>query len=261
MKLLEVVRGSRTSAETMAVSFALAKRLGKIPVVAGVCDGFIGNRILARDRHMADMLLIEGALPDEVDGAMREFGMAMGPYEAQDLSGLDIGHANRVRQKLRQRSDIRYIPVADRMVEELARLGRKSGAGWYDYADTGKPIVSAVVSELIRQSSHEASIARRSFTSNEIVERIVLAMTVEALAILQQDIAERPADIDLVMVHGYGFPRWRGGLMHYASALPPDEMIARISELAAEDPLSWSVPPLLRRLADQGRSIACLNDA
>ena len=261
MKLLEVVRGSRTSAETLAAAFALAKRLGKIPVVAGVCDGFIGNRILARYRHMADLLLIEGALPEEVDGAMREFGMAMGPYEAQDLSGLDIGHANRVRQKLRQRSDIRYVPIADRMVEELARLGRKSGAGWYDYADTGRPIVSAVVSELVRQASHDASIVRRSFTSNEIVERIVLAMTVEALAILQEDIAERPADIDLVMVHGYGFPRWRGGLMHYASALPPGEMIVRVSELVAEDPLSWSVPLLLRQLADQGRSIACLNDA
>jgi 3-hydroxyacyl-CoA dehydrogenase len=210
---------------------------------------------------MADLLLIEGALPDEVDGAMREFGMAMGPYEAQDLSGLDIGHANRVRQKLRQRSDIRYVPIADRMVEELARLGRKSGAGWYDYTDTGKPVVSAVVSELVRQTSHDALIVRRSFTSNEIVERIVLAVTVEALAILQEGIAERPADIDLVMVHGYGFPRWRGGLMHYANTLSPGEMIARLSRLAAEDPLSWSVPPLLRQLADQGRSIGCLNDA
>src|SRR3989338_1396962 len=138
MKLLEIVRGAQTSQAALGVGFALAKRLGKIPVVAGVCDGFIGNRILARYRQTADVLMIEGSCPKGIDAAMRGFGMAMGPYEAQDMSGLDIAHANRKRQNLRARSDIRYVPIADTLVEDLGRLGRKSGAGWRDYDAAGQ---------------------------------------------------------------------------------------------------------------------------
>jgi 3-hydroxyacyl-CoA dehydrogenase len=138
MKLLEIVRGDKTSDATLGQAFALAKRLGKMPVVSGVCDGFIGNRILSRYRMVSDVLMIEGSCPKGIDDAMRGFGMAMGPYETQDLSGLDIAYANRKRQDLKNRKDIRYVPIADTMVEDLKRLGRKTGAGWYDYDAAGK---------------------------------------------------------------------------------------------------------------------------
>jgi 3-hydroxyacyl-CoA dehydrogenase len=146
---------------------------------------------------------------------MRSFGMAMGPYEAQDMSGLDIAYANRKRQDLRNRSDVRYVPFIERLVEEDGRLGRKSGAGWYDYAGE-KPSPSSTVLAQLTRASAESGIIRRELSEAEIQERILLAMISEATAILAEGIAQRPQDIDLVLVHGYGFPRWRGGLMHYA---------------------------------------------
>jgi 3-hydroxyacyl-CoA dehydrogenase len=259
MKLLEIVRGEKTSQAALAAAFDLAKRLNKIPVLAGVCDGFIGNRILARYRHAADVLLLEGALPSEIDQAMRSYGMAMGPYEAQDLSGLDIGYANRKRQKLRERTDVRYVPIADWMVENLQRLGRKSGAGWYDYSSGGKPSDSSEVADLITQASQDAGIVRRTFTSDDIIERIISAMTAEAISILDENIAERPCDIDLVLVHGYGFPRWRGGLMHAADKTGLGTLAERIAAFAKQDPFSWRVPPLMQRLIQAGGTLEDLN--
>jgi 3-hydroxyacyl-CoA dehydrogenase len=258
MKLLEIVRGDKTSPETLGTAFALAKTLKKIPVLSGVCDGFIGNRILSRYRQAADILLLEGASPSQVDAAMRNFGMAMGPYEAQDLSGLDIAYANRKRQDLRNRTDIRYVPLADRLVEENERLGRKSGAGWYDYRD-GKPLPSPIVDAQLLRASQEANIERRYIPEHEITRRILSAMIAEATEILDEGIAQRPRDIDLVLVHGYGFPRWRGGLMHYADSLTPTAILSDIQRLAAIDPLSWSAPPLLARLALDGLSFDSLN--
>ncbi|MFE3837741.1 FAD-dependent oxidoreductase [Pseudogemmobacter sonorensis] len=260
MKLLEIVRGERTSAETLGVAFALAKRLGKMPVLAGVCDGFIGNRILTRYRQVADILLIEGALPGQVDAAMRGFGMAMGPYAAQDMSGLDIAYANRKRQNLKDRTDIRHVPVADTLVEDMKRLGRKSGAGWYDYDDKARPMPSAAVEKVILEASAGAGVTRRSFAPEDISGRILLAMIAEAADILDEGIAARPRDIDIVLVHGYGFPRWRGGLLHYADTLGTAAILRRIEELAVTDPLTWRVPPLVRRLADTGTAFADLND-
>ncbi len=259
MKLLEIVRGDKTSSATLALAYDLAKRLTKIPVLAGVCDGFIGNRILARYRHTADVLLLEGALPSQIDQAMRSYGMAMGPYEAQDLSGLDIGYANRKRQKLRERSDIRYVSIADRMVEEMKRLGRKSGAGWYDYSADGKPSGSEAVNTMIVQSSRDADVQRKSFTDDEIIERILMAKTAEAIAILDEGIAQRPCDIDLVLVHGYGFPRWRGGLMHAADKMGLAQIASRLGTFAKADPLSWKLPPLLQYLSQGNQSLASLN--
>jgi 3-hydroxyacyl-CoA dehydrogenase len=258
MKLLEIVRGDRTSPETLGAAFQLAKQLNKMPVLSGVCDGFIGNRILTRYRHAADILLLEGATPAQVDAAMRGFGMAMGPYAAQDMSGLDIAYANRQRQDLRSRTDIRFVPVVDRLVEDHGRLGRKSGAGWYDYAGE-KPSPSPVVEEEIVRASREAAISRRSLSDMEIVERILLAMIAEAIDILEEGIAARPRDIDLVLVHGYGFPRWRGGLMHYADTLAPGPILNEIRQLAKIDPLSWKDSPLLDRLVRDGRSFDSLN--
>jgi 3-hydroxyacyl-CoA dehydrogenase len=259
MKLLEIVRGDKTSPSTLSAAFELAKRLNKIPVVSGVCDGFIGNRILARYRHAADVLLIEGALPSEIDQAMRSYGMAMGPYEAQDLSGLDIGYANRKRQKLRERTDIRYVPIADLMVENLKRLGRKNSVGWYDYSAEGKSNESQAVTELIQQASRDAGVTRKSFAADEIIERIILAKTAEAASILDEHIADRPRDIDLVLIHGYGFPRWRGGLMHAADKAGLASIAERIAAFAKTDPLSWKVPAFLQRMVQDRKSFGSLN--
>ena len=246
MKLLEVVRARDTGPGVLATALRLAARLKKIPVLAGVCDGFIGNRILTRYRQTCDVMLIEGALPAQIDAAMRGFGMAMGPYEVQDLSGLDIAHANRKRLGWRTKPGFRYIPIADRIVEETGRLGRKTGAGWYDHAD-GKATPSALIEGIVAEESARAGITRRSFTDDEITARATTAMVEEGFRILEEGIAERPADIDLVMVHGYGFPRWRGGPMHWAGRAGLPDIQRRIEGYAAEDPLSWAVPPLLAR--------------
>jgi 3-hydroxyacyl-CoA dehydrogenase len=259
MKLLEIVRGDQTSDVTLGQAFALAKRLGKMPVMSGVCDGFIGNRILSRYRMVADVLMIEGSCPKGIDTAMRSFGMAMGPYEAQDLSGLDIAYANRKRQDLKNRKDVRYVPIADTLVEDLKRLGRKTGAGWYDYDAAGKPAESDAVTQVIYRASDAAGITRAARGPEEIAQRALLAMIMEAIRILEEGIAACPQDIDLVMVHGYGFPRWRGGLMHYADQLTPPVVLSQIATLAKADPLSWSVPSLLQRLVQDGRSFDSLN--
>ncbi|MEQ1942025.1 3-hydroxyacyl-CoA dehydrogenase NAD-binding domain-containing protein [Mesorhizobium sp. VNQ89] len=251
MKLLEVVRGEKTSDETLATALKLAGRMTKIPVLAGVCDGFIGNRILTRYRQICDVMLLEGALPWQVDAAMRGFGMAMGPYEVQDLSGLDIAYANRKRLGWKTKPDFRYVAIADRIVEETGRLGRKTGAGWYDH-EGGKQSPSPVIERIVVDESASAGIQRRAFSDDEIVLRATAAMMEEGLRILEEGIAAKASDVDLVMVHGYGFPRWRGGPMHLAERIGLADVAQRIDTLAAQDPLSWSVPDLLRRLVESG---------
>ena len=259
MKLLEIVRADRTAPETLATAFALAKRLGKIAVEAGICDGFIGNRILTRYRQTGDILLLEGALPWEIDAAMEAFGMAMGPYAVQDLSGLDIAFANRKRKGLRDAPGIRYVPIADRMVEEAGRLGRKSGAGWYAYDAGGARTPDPAVVALIEAASTEAGIERRPFAEETIQRRMMLAMIAETLDILGEGIARRPADVDLVMIHGYGFPRWRGGPSRLAEEWGLATLRAELADYAAADPLSWRVPALLDRLLTTGRSLRDLD--
>lgn len=259
MKLLEIVRGEKTSDATLGVAFALARRLGKMPVLSGVCDGFIGNRILTRYRHAADTLLLQGATPDSIDAAMRAFGMAMGPYQAQDLSGLDIAYANRKRQAPGDRQDRRYVPIADRLVEDLKRLGRKTNAGWYDYDADGTPQPSQIVLDCIVATSAQAQIPREPIPPQVISARLLLAMIAEACDILTEGIAARPADIDLVLVHGYGFPRWRGGPMHQADRIGVPMLIDQLNALCENDPLSWSVPGLLTDLAAANRTLNSLN--
>ncbi len=254
MKLIEIVRADTTSPETLANAFRLAARLGKIPVEAGVCDGFIGNRILTRYRQTTDLMLLQGALPWTVDAAMEGFGMAMGPYAVQDLSGLDIAYANRKRKGLKDKPGIRYVPIADKMVEELNRLGRKTGAGWYDYVE-GKRQPSSTVADLV----HGLASATDDIPAEEITRRALLSMIEEGLQILDEGIARRPADIDLVLVHGYGFPRWRGGPMHMADRLGLPAIRDQLAALAAEDPLSWRVPDLLDRMVAENRPLAQLN--
>ena len=255
MKLLEIVRGAKSGKTALATGFALAKRLKKIAVLSGVCDGFIGNRILARYREAADIVLMDGSNPWEVDEAMVEFGYPMGPYEAQDLSGLDIAFANRKRQAPTRDPNRRYIPIADRMVEE-GRLGRKASVGWYRYPGGGGKVVDPLIEDLIREEAYFAKVARREFTADEIRDRLVAAMVNEAAAILEEGIAEKASDIDLVLVHGYGFPRWRGGLMHHADTVGAAAILSQIERYAEEDPVVWKPSPLLRHLAETGTRFA-----
>ncbi|WP_290751135.1 3-hydroxyacyl-CoA dehydrogenase NAD-binding domain-containing protein [Amaricoccus sp.] len=255
MKLVEVVRPAAVRPEVFETATAFARSLGKTPVESGVCDGFIGNRILTRYRQAMDILLLEGALPWEVDAAMEGFGMAMGPYAVQDLSGLEIAWAGRRRMDVRARDDWRYVPIADRMVEEARRLGRKSGAGWYDYAG-GRPAPAPAVEALILDVAAQAGVARRPVGAAEIRDRALAAMVQEAARLLEEGIAARASDVDLVLIHGYGFPRWRGGPLHWAEAKGLPEVVGMIDGLAAGDPRTWQAPPLLRRFAAEGRGFA-----
>ncbi|MEP3278886.1 MAG: 3-hydroxyacyl-CoA dehydrogenase NAD-binding domain-containing protein [Stappiaceae bacterium] len=255
MKLLEVVRGEASADVALATGFLLAKKLRKIPVLAGVCDGFIGNRILERYREAAETLLIEGTNPWELDEAMVAFGYAMGPYEAQDLSGLDIAYANRRRQDTIRDPKRRYVSISDRMVEE-GRLGRKVGVGWYRYPGGGGKVIDPLIEDLVREEAYFAKVARRSFSDDQIRERLLLAMINEAADILSEGIAENAQAIDLVTVFGYGFPRWRGGLMHYADSLGIEHVIARLEELAEEDPVVWRVSTTLLDCKKKGISLA-----
>lgn len=254
MKLIEVIRAKDTSAETLATVLRLTRRLGKIPVLAGVCDGFIGNRILTRYRQACDIMLLEGALPWQIDSALRSFGMAMGPYEVQDLSGLDIAYANRKRLGWREKPGFRYVPIADRIVEQTGRLGRKTGRGWYDH-DAGRSQPSEVIEKIVVEESAQAGLTRREFSEDEIVARAMTAVIDEGIRVLSEGIARCSGDIDLVMVHGYGFPRWRGGPMHYAERIGLAAIAARIERYRADDPLSWQIPDLLRRAVDENRSL------
>ena len=255
MKLLEIVRGARTGDVALATGFALAKRLRKVPVVVGVCDGFVGNRILARYREAADTVLIDGSTPWEIDEAMVGFGYAMGPYAAQDLSGLDVAHANRRRQDATRDPARRYVPIADRMVE-LGKLGRKTGAGWYRYPGGEGRVEDPIVADLAIEEARFAGIERREYAPDEIRERLVLAMINEAADVLDEGVARSARDVDLVTVLGYGFPRWRGGLMHHADALGAGAIVERLEALGEEDPVAWRVSPLLRRCAEAGTPIA-----
>lgn len=216
MKLLEVVRGRATSPAALATGGALAKRLRKTAVVAGVCDGFIGNRIMATYRCDCEAMLLEGASPSGIDAAMREFGFAMGLFEVQDMSGLDIAWARRKAKRAADPGAPGEAPVSDRLCE-AGRLGRKAGRGWYDYA-TGRPAEDPEVARAIEEESAKAGIRRRAFTSEEIMARILATMQAEGQALLGEGIAESAGDIDVVMIAGYGFPRFRGGPMHLMAA-------------------------------------------
>lgn len=255
MKLLEIVCGSASSDRALATGFALAKTLRKIPVMARVCDGFIGNRILSRYREASDTLLMDGTTPWEVDEAMVDFGYAMGPYETQDLSGLDIAHANRRRQDATRDPARRYIPISDRMVAE-GRLGRKTAVGWYRYPGGAGMVVDPLIEDLIREEAYFAKVTRREFTADEIRRRLLLAMMNEAADILAEGIANNAADIDLVTVYGYGFPRWRGGLMHYADTLGPKAIVAALNALSSEDGLVWRPSKVIKDCARQDISLA-----
>jgi 3-hydroxyacyl-CoA dehydrogenase len=255
MRLLEVVRGNATSDRTLSTAYAIAKKLRKVPVFAGVCDGFIGNRILARYREAADTILMDGSTPWDVDEAMVNFGYAMGPYEAQDLSGLDIAYANRRRQDATRDPNRRYIPISDRMVDE-GRLGKKVGVGWYRYPGGKGRVDDPLIEDLIREEAHFAKVTRAEISEAEIQELLLLAMINEAADILGEGIAHSAAEIDLVSVLGYGFPRWRGGLMHYADEVGVPDIVNRIRKLAETDPVAWKPSEVLRHCERTGTKLS-----
>jgi 3-hydroxyacyl-CoA dehydrogenase len=245
MRLVEIVRTPATAPDVLATGFALAKRLGKTGVLSGVCDGFIGNRMLSAYRRQADYLLADGCLPHEIDTAMRAFGMPMGPYELQDLTGLQISYANRRRQDATRDPAERYVPVADRLVE-AGRTGQSAGRGWYRYADGRRPERDAEVEALVEGWSAEAGIARRSFAPAEITARLMAAMVNEGALILQEGIAEDAAAIDVVKMLGYGFPRWRGGPMFWARETGLGTVRDAMARVLAQSPGSWRVADMLR---------------
>jgi 3-hydroxyacyl-CoA dehydrogenase len=256
MKLLEVVRGSATAPDVLATAMQTAKRIGKTAVVAGVCDGFIGNRMVEHYLRQAMFLLEEGALPADVDGALERFGMAMGPFRMSDLAGNDVGWRIRQRRYV-ERPQMRYPRIADRLCEQ-GRFGQKTGAGWYRYeAGRRDAQPDPAVSELIAAYRREVGITPRRIASDEIVDRCILALVNEGARLLEEDIAQRASDIDVVYLTGYGFPRYRGGPMLYADVQGLPNVVRRVRELGAQphaDTAFWTPAPLLARLAAEGRT-------
>ena len=236
MRLLEVVVGDATSAETLATAMSLGVRLGKAPVPVGVCDGFVGNRMLYAYRRQADRLLLEGALPEQIDGALQGFGFRMGPFAVADLAGLDIGRA--VRQRLAAEAATRGEPlpppnVADRLFER-GRLGQKTGAGFYRYEPGNRtPRPDPEVAEIARRESVAQGIERRPVEDQEILERCLFALVNEGAEILAEGIAEREGDVDVVWTLGYGFPRERGGPMYWAREVGLPDMVNTLDRMAA----------------------------
>jgi 3-hydroxyacyl-CoA dehydrogenase len=245
MRLVEIVRTPATAPEVLGAGFALAKRLGKTGVLSGTCDGFIGNRMLSAYRRQADYMLADGALPQEVDEAMRAFGMPMGPYELQDLTGLQIAYANRRRQDATRDPAERYVPIADRLVE-AGRTGQAAGRGWYRYADGRRPERDPEVEALVVAYSAEAGRTRRSFEPAEIAARLMAAMVNEGALILQEGIAENADAIDVVKMLGYGFPRWRGGPMFWARETGLGTVRDAMGRVLEQSPGAWRVADMLR---------------
>jgi 3-hydroxyacyl-CoA dehydrogenase len=256
MRLLEVVRGAKTAKDVLATAMRLSKTMGKIAVVSGVCDGFIGNRMLARYGAAAHDLIMAGALPQQIDAALQDFGMAMGPFRVGDLAGLDIGWALRKRRAA-EFPDRDFSNVSDALCE-AGRFGQKTGAGWYRYeAGSRTPVPDPKVTAIIEQYRRQRGITPRSVGAQEIVERCIYALINEGARIIEDGIAQRASDIDLVYLNGYGFPAYRGGPMFYADQVGLHDVARALERIAAEpgsDLAVWTPAPLLTRLAEQGQT-------
>ncbi|WP_018912999.1 3-hydroxyacyl-CoA dehydrogenase NAD-binding domain-containing protein [Thiomonas sp. FB-6] len=254
MRLLEVVRGKATSPEVLATVMRLARGIGKTAVVSGVCDGFIGNRMLEHYGRMAHFLVEEGASPQQVDRALEDWGMAMGPFRMSDLAGNDIGWAIRKRRYV-DKPQVRYSRLADRLCE-LGRFGQKTGAGWYRYeSGSREALPDPEVDALIRQYRHDIGVRARAVSDREIVERCIYALVNEAARILEEGIAQRASDIDMVYLAGYGFPVWRGGPLLWADMQGSYMVARRMREFAAQpggDAAFWEPAPWLAGLAARG---------
>ncbi|MGW8202230.1 3-hydroxyacyl-CoA dehydrogenase NAD-binding domain-containing protein [Sphingomonas bisphenolicum] len=258
MRLLEIVRGRDTAPDIVATAMALGKRMGKVSVVSGVCDGFIGNRIFEEYLRQVWFLLEEGATPQQVDAAMEGWGMAMGPCRTMDLVGQDIGWAIRKRRAVEQ-PDRPYSAVIDRICE-LGRFGQKTGSGIFAYPDGRTPEADAAIATLIDAYSHEIGLARRAIDAEEIVSRCLMAMVNEGARIVGEGIAYRPVDVDMTFLHGYGFPRERGGPMFQGDLIGLPALLDRLNIYAAgRNGWAWEPAPLIERLASENGRFADLN--
>jgi 3-hydroxyacyl-CoA dehydrogenase len=257
-KLLEIVRGAKTAPDVIATSLNIAKQIKKIGVVAGVCDGFIGNRMLNAYSQQLGFLLEAGALPQQIDKALEKFGFAMGPFRVSDLAGNDIGWAIRKRQYL-EHPDLPKSPIADRICE-LERFGQKTGAGWYDYRPGDRTAIpSDVVTKIVLEESARLGLTRRRISDEEIVERALYPMINEGARILEEGIALRASDIDVVYIAGYGFPDFRGGPMFYADTVGLPNILRTMRGFAkGYQPDAWKPAPLLKKLASENRNFASL---
>ena len=259
MRLLENVRGEKSAPGTIATAMAVGKRIGKVPVLVGVCDGFVGNRMLAHYGRQAHDMIIEGALPQQVDGALYEFGLAMGPFAMGDLAGLDVGWRIRKRRMAELGLNRSDDPVGDALCEK-GRYGQKTGAGWYRY-DKGSraPRPDPEVEAMIVAESERRGVARREIGAEEIVERCMYQLVNEGAEILEEGIALRAGDIDAIYANGYGFPRWRGGPMFYADTVGLRTVYDAVSRYYDTLGEAWRPAPLLERLARAGETFNDVN--
>jgi 3-hydroxyacyl-CoA dehydrogenase len=256
MRLLEVVRGRETAPGVIATAMALGKKLGKIAVLAGNCPGFIGNRMVGPYLREAQFLVEEGASVEQVNQALYDFGMAMGPLAVDDLAGLDIGWAIRKEFARFEKPGVRQPRLPD-LLCELRRFGQKAGRGWSLYDADRKPSPDPELAALAEKTAADAGIQRRTILNEEIVDRCIYALVNEGARILEDGIALRAVDIDIIYIYGYGFPAWRGGPMFYADTAGLTRVLQRIEEFEREHGSDlWSPAPLLKRLASEGQSFA-----
>jgi 3-hydroxyacyl-CoA dehydrogenase len=255
MRLLEIVRGNATGKEVIATCMQLSKKLGKVGVLVGNCRGFVGNRMFGPYRREAQFLAEEGASVEAVDGALYEYGMAMGPMAVGDLAGLDVGW--RIRKEFRhlEKPGVRQ-PIAEDKLCEMGRYGQKTGAGWYKYDESRRAIPDPEVARLVSLWAAEAGIRQRQISKEEIVDRCIYALVNEGARILEEGYALRAVDIDVIYINGYGYPAYRGGPMWYADTVGLKKVYERIRELHAQHGAWWEPAPLLRKLAEEGKKFA-----
>jgi len=256
MRLLEVVRGKKTAKDVLATTMKVGKTIRKLPVVSGVCDGFIGNRMIEKYGQQSLFLLDEGASPTQVDKACKDWGLAMGPFTMGDMAGLDIGWEIRKR-RYKERPNFVYSKVGDRICE-AGRYGQKTGKGWYKYeAGNRTPIPDPEADAIIEAYRKEIGVKPRKISDAEIIERLIYALVNEAAYILEEGIALRASDIDMVYLTGYGFPAYRGGPMFYASTVGLDKVVAAIKRFQQGYQGSvWKIAPLLEKLAAEGKTFS-----
>lgn len=260
MRLLEVVRGEHTTKGVIATVMHLSRRLGKAGVLVGVCDGFVGNRMIFQYMRESEVLLLEGATPQQVDKVLVDFGLPMGPFAMGDLAGLDVGWRIRRRQRRELPADHSLPDVLDKVYEK-GRYGQKSGAGWYRYeAGSRKPVPDPEVQGLIDAAAAQAGTERRPIDDAEILKRCLYPLINEGAQILDEGIAQRPGDIDIIYLYGYGFPAYRGGPMFYADGVGLDKILADIHRWHERLGAWWKPAPLLERLVKEGRRFADLED-
>jgi 3-hydroxyacyl-CoA dehydrogenase len=258
MRLIEVVRGASTGRDVIATTMKLAKTLAKVPVLVGVCDGFVGNRMIFQYSREAEFLVEEGALPWQIDQALTDWGLAMGPFAMGDMAGLDVGWRIRKQHAASRPNDRRYSHLADQICEK-GRYGQKTNAGWYRYEKGSRtPLPDPDIEQMVLAESRRLGIARQPIADAEIVKRTIYALVNEGAKLLEEGIALRPGDIDVIYIAGYGFPAWRGGPMCYADSVGLDQVYADVKRFHETHGFWWRPTRLLEKLAREGKRFADL---